>query len=82
MSPGDCLLQRGERRRVPAQWRRDFAEPIAWQRVTALGDLLVGTTGALYAVDAATGDIRWSHRDLADVTGAGVVELAGSSLVP
>ncbi|HZF28565.1 MAG TPA: PQQ-binding-like beta-propeller repeat protein [Gammaproteobacteria bacterium] len=66
---------------VPAEWRRDFAEPIAWQRVTALGDLLVGTTGALYAVDPATGDIRWSHRELADTTGAGVVELSGSSLV-
>ena len=66
---------------VPAQWRRDFAEPIAWQRVTALGDLLVGTTGALYAVDATTGEIRWSHRELANMPGAGVVELAGSSLV-
>lgn len=66
---------------VPAQWRRDFAEPIAWQRVTALGDLLVGTTGALYAVDPASGEIRWSHRELANMAGAGVVELAGSSLV-
>jgi outer membrane protein assembly factor BamB len=66
---------------VPAEWRRDFAEPIAWQRVTALGDLLVGTTGALYAVDAASGDIRWSHRDLAGTAAASVTELAGSSLV-
>jgi outer membrane protein assembly factor BamB len=66
---------------VPAQWRRDFAEPIAWQRVTALGDLLIGTTGALYAVDPATGEIRWSHRELANMPGAGISELAGSSLV-
>ena len=80
--PHDCILQRGESADAPAQWRRDFARSRSpgKRQPTALGDSLVGTTGALYAVDPTTGDIRWSHRDLADVTGAGVVELAGSSL--
>jgi outer membrane protein assembly factor BamB len=65
---------------VRPEWRRDFPEPIEWQRVTALGDLLVGTAGALYAVDASTGDVRWSHRDLAHLSSNALSELPGSTL--
>jgi outer membrane protein assembly factor BamB len=62
-------------------WTRDFAAPIQWQRVTALGQLLVSTRAGLHAVDPATGKVLWTHVDLAGLPEQGIEELAGSPLV-
>ena len=66
---------------VPPAWTRDFAAPIEWQRVTALGQLLVSTRAGLHAVDPATGKVLWNHTDLAGLPEQGLEELAGSPLV-
>ncbi len=66
---------------VPPEWTRDFAAPIEWQRVTALGQLLVSTTAGLHAVDPTSGQVVWSHRDLANLSVDGLDELEGSPLV-
>jgi outer membrane protein assembly factor BamB len=66
---------------VPPAWTRDFAAPIEWQRVTALGQLLVSTRAGLHAVDPATGKVLWTHVDLAGLPEQGLEELAGSPLV-
>jgi outer membrane protein assembly factor BamB len=65
---------------VPA-WTRDFAAAIEWQRLTALGQLLVSTRAGLHAVDPATGKVLWTHVDLAGLPEQGIEELAGSPLV-
>src|ERR1044072_9184656 len=73
----------GDAHAAPAApaWTRDFAAPIEWQRVTALGQLIVSTRAGLAAVDPATGKVLWTHTDVADLPEQGVTELAGSPLV-
>ena len=66
---------------VPPAWDRDFAEPIAWQHVTALGQLLVSTAGALHSIDPQSGEPLWSRRDLGGLPADGIRELGGSPLV-
>src|SRR5688572_32749650 len=66
---------------LPPAWTRDFAAPVQWQRVTALGQLLVSTRAGLQAVDPATGKVLWTHVDLAGLPEQGIEELAGSPLV-
>jgi outer membrane protein assembly factor BamB len=78
-----CALPYGcaEAAPAPPAWTRDFAAPIQWQRVTALGQLLVSTRAGLQAVDPATGKVLWTHVDLAGLPEQGIEELAGSPLV-
>ena len=66
---------------VPPVWKRDFAEPIAWQHVTALGQLLVATANGLYSIDPESGEPLWSRPDLSRLPAQGLRELAGSPLV-
>ena len=66
---------------VQPEWTRDFAAPIQWQRATALGQLLVSTTAVLHAVDPNSGQVLWSHRDLANLPASGLDEIEGSPLV-
>jgi len=66
---------------VAPAWNRDFAAPILWQRVTAFGHLVVATDDGLFAVDADSGEARWSHPDLGGLPGDSFDELEGSPLV-
>jgi outer membrane protein assembly factor BamB len=66
--------------RAPA-WTRDFAAPIEWQRVTALGQLLVSTHTGLSAVDPTSGKVLWTQVNLGGLPEQGLRELAGSPLV-
>ena len=62
-------------------WKLTFEEPISWQRVTSLGDLIVGTPAALYALERETGEVRWSRTDLGALSAAGFEEIPGAPLV-
>jgi outer membrane protein assembly factor BamB len=66
---------------VAPSWSRDLGAPIAWQRVTAFGQLLVATSAGLHSLDPETGDQRWSLPELRDLTAASVEEIPGSPLV-
>jgi outer membrane protein assembly factor BamB len=66
---------------VAPSWSRDLGAPIAWQRVTAFGQLLVATSTSLHSVDPETGEVRWSLNELWDLSSADVEEIAGSPLV-
>ncbi len=65
---------------LPPAWSKDFAVPIRWQRVTSIGQLLVDTRDALYAVDPETGDARWSLTGLGPLSEEGFEELTGTPL--
>ena len=66
---------------VAPAWTRDFAAPVEWQRVTALGQLLVSTRAGLSAVDPTSGKVLWTQVSLGGLPEQGVRELAGSPLV-
>jgi outer membrane protein assembly factor BamB len=61
-------------------WTRDFAVPIAWQRVTAYGHLLVETRDGLFAVEPTTGAVRWKRLELGGFPAGGFKDLPGTPL--
>jgi outer membrane protein assembly factor BamB len=65
---------------ISPAWTKDFVVPIRWQRVTAIGYLLVDTRDGLYAVDPATGEVRWSLLGLGGLSEDGFDEIAGTPL--
>ncbi len=52
-----------------AAWRLSFDQPILWQQVTPLGDLLVNTSDGLYGVDPEHGTIKWKITQLGNLPG-------------
>jgi len=66
---------------VDPAWSVDFDARIVWQQVTTLGDLIVGTTRGLNAIDAESGQIRWSRPDLGDMRHGSFEEIIGSPLI-
>jgi hypothetical protein len=50
---------------VEPAWSVNLDARIVWQQVTTLGDLIVGTTDGLSAIDAESGQPRWSRPDRA-----------------
>jgi outer membrane protein assembly factor BamB len=75
-----AILVAPNARTAEPAWSRDFAAPIAWQRVTAFGHLLVETREGLFAVEPETGEIRWKRLELGGLPAASFRELAGSPL--
>ena len=62
-------------------WTHKPASDIKWYRVTDVGSLLVGSKGALYALDGETGREVWSRADLAGAEEYEVDTIAGTPLV-
>lgn len=62
-------------------WTHKPASDIKWYRVTDVGSLLVGSKGALYALDGETGKEVWSRADLAGSEEYEVDTIAGTPLV-
>lgn len=66
---------------IAPDWRVELDAPVAWQRVTTLGDLIVATTAGLHAVAADSGELRWSRPELGDLSGGGFEEIIGTPLI-
>ncbi len=64
-----------------ATWKRDFGSPVLWQEVTALGNLIVCTQGALNGVDSETGSIIWSKPEFGGIPQEAYNEVAGSPYI-
>jgi outer membrane protein assembly factor BamB len=64
-----------------ALWTHKPASDIKWYRVSDVGSLLVGSKGALYALDGETGKELWSRADLAGAEEYEVDTIAGTPLV-
>lgn len=62
-------------------WTHKPASDIKWYRVTDVGSLLVGSKGALYALDGETGKEVWSRADLSGAEEYEVDTIAGTPLV-
>jgi outer membrane protein assembly factor BamB len=62
-------------------WTHKPASDIKWYRVTDVGSLLVGSKGALYALDGETGKEVWSRADLAGAEEYEIDTIAGTPLV-
>ena len=66
---------------VDPAWSINFDARIVWQQVTTLGDLIVGTTDGLHAINAESGQLRWSRPDLGDMRHGSFEEIIGSPLI-
>jgi outer membrane protein assembly factor BamB len=66
---------------VEPAWSVNLDARIVWQQVTTLGDLIVGTTDGLSAIDAESGQPRWSRPDLGDMRHGSFEEIIGSPLI-
>lgn len=65
---------------IAPSWVSEFHAPVQWQRVTTVGDLVVSTSAALHGVNPVTGDVTWTHADLAGLPASGFREIAGAPL--
>ena len=52
---------------VSPAWTARFEQPVEWQRVTPMGQLVVATRCCLHGIDPATGSVEWSRGGLAGV---------------
>jgi outer membrane protein assembly factor BamB len=66
---------------VDPAWSVNFEGAIVWQQVTTLGDLIVATTEGVHAVEAQSGQIRWSLPELGNLRQGSFEELVGSPLM-
>jgi outer membrane protein assembly factor BamB len=53
---------------VAPAWTARFAQPVRWQRVTPMGQLVVATSCCLYGLDPVTGSVVWSQDKLNGLT--------------
>ncbi|HEX8558920.1 MAG TPA: PQQ-binding-like beta-propeller repeat protein [Pyrinomonadaceae bacterium] len=75
-----CMLM-AQAARGASLWTHKPASDIKWYRVTDVGTLLVGSKGALYALDGETGRQVWSRADLAGSEEFEVESIAGTPLL-
>ena len=66
---------------VPVTWKKDFTGAIKWQKVSALGHYLVGTSDALLYVDQDTGKIIWSKPEFKNLNEDDVSQVGNSPLI-
>lgn len=66
---------------APLSWQKDFTGGINWQKVSALGHYLVGTSNALLYVDQDTGKIIWSNPEFKNLNEADVSQVGNSPLI-
>jgi hypothetical protein len=66
---------------VPVTWKKDFTGAIKWQKVSALGNYLVGTSNALLYVDQDTGKIIWSNPEFKNLNEGDVSQVGNSPLI-
>jgi len=66
---------------APVTWKKDFTLPIKWQKVSALGHYLVGTSDALLYVDQDNGEIIWSKAEFKNLNEDDVSQVGNSPLI-
>ncbi len=63
---------------IEVKWTKELSADIAWQEVTALGNLIVSSTNQLVGLDNETGEIRWSKPEHAGLNREEFNELPNS----
>lgn len=67
--------------KTKAAWSAKFTTAINWQRVHALGYLIVSTNDGLHGVNPETGKVLWSHTRFAALDAANFEEVPGTEFV-
>jgi hypothetical protein len=65
---------------VPPAWTARFEQPVQWQRVTPMGQLVVATDCCLYGIDPATGSMEWTQGNLAGMVAESFETIPGTPL--
>ncbi len=70
-----------EAQNVPATWKKDFTKAIKWQKITAFGHYLIGTSDALHYVEQNSGKILWSKPEFKNLPESNVSQVGNSPLI-
>jgi outer membrane protein assembly factor BamB len=74
------FLSHGQQKLASA-WTAKFKTPINWQRVHALGYIIVNTNDGLYGVDPNDGKILWENKNFPALDPSTFAEVAGTEFV-
>lgn len=66
---------------VKPLWSKTIAEGIKWQKVSSLGNYIVGTSLGLLGIDPEKGEILWKNNKLGPLTPEMVTQLGSSALL-
>jgi len=66
---------------VKPLWSKTISEGIKWQKVTSLGNYVVGTSQGLVGIDPEKGEILWKNGKFGPLTAEMVTQLGSSALL-
>jgi outer membrane protein assembly factor BamB len=52
---------------ITPSWKKNFDSPVAWQKVTNIGYLIVSTQKALYGINPESGETLWENTNLGSI---------------
>lgn len=55
------------RAEITPSWKKNFDSPVAWQKVTNIGYLIVSTEKALYGINPESGETLWENTKLGSI---------------
>ncbi|MBN2522925.1 MAG: PQQ-binding-like beta-propeller repeat protein [Bacteroidales bacterium] len=70
-----CILSRAE---ITPSWKKNFDSPVAWQKVTNIGYLIVSTEKALYGINPESGETLWENAKLGSIPIESFEEVRGT----
>jgi hypothetical protein len=65
---------------VTPAWTARFDQPVQWERVTPMGQLVVATDCCLYGIDPASGSVLWKRAGLAGLSDHSFETIPGTPL--
>ena len=65
---------------VTPAWTARFEQPVQWERVTPMGQLVVATDCCLYGVDPSTGSVLWKRAGLTGLSDHSFETIPGTPL--
>jgi hypothetical protein len=65
---------------VTPAWTARFEQPVQWERVTPMGQLVVATNCCLYGVDPSTGSVLWKRAGLTGLSDHSFETIPGTPL--
>ncbi len=66
---------------VQELWTKSFDDAIVWQKVSALGHYVIGTSKGIMGVKPETGDVIWTKNELGPVSEEQVKQVGNSPLI-
>lgn len=76
-----CVSMGGNGQAVKPLWSKTISEGVKWQKVTSLGNYIVGTSQGLVGIDPEKGEILWKNGKFGPLTAEMVTQLGSSALL-